>query len=162
MDGKIVALELCVSRFDALIHEAEERVPIAAQEEIATLRLRIADAERRIVALEAERCRLAAAGASPSWALAMDMICQHFESTIQSATESVPPTAASRISDLESRLRHANKETCALTAERDDARRIAETMIGLCEATVRWRKDRFSPRLEQAIDAYARQQVLSR
>lgn len=94
--------------------------------------------------------------------VALELLCQKFSELHDSALSEVPQHSQERISELESGLRVANLEILRLKKEVASIKADAEAMFVLVEAAKRWRKDRFSPRLERAIDAFSVEEIRNR
>ena len=86
----------------------------------------------------------------------------HFAQVIDSAKDEIPLRAKAQIADLEKRLATAQADTEAARRDRDDARRIAEGLVSLRDACLRWDTDHYSPRLKNAIAAFRRLEVSKR
>lgn len=70
--------------------------------------------------------------------------------------------AKSHIGTVEAREVAARNEYEGLRKERDEAVRIAGDMQSVLDAAIRWRKDCYSPRLQNAIDVFLRAEVSRR
>jgi hypothetical protein len=79
--------------------------------------------------------------------ITLSLLWAHFEQSVRS---------------LEGLLQSAHDALATGKQAQDAAKAETRHMRTLCDAAVQWRKDRFSPRLEQAIDAYRREEVLKR
>lgn len=94
--------------------------------------------------------------------IAMELLIADFARLHDDALAAVPDDAQRRIGELESILASTRIALEQARRERDAAHKQCTMMLELCETAKRWRKDRFSPRLEQAIDRYSIEEVRRR
>lgn len=153
----MTSIEYIQDRLRALLAEHSVRVPAEATDRIRELEAQLAEAHGRLITEGAAREKLDAE--LPALAEVVAALQERFDTLIAEARAEVPPSAQTRVADLEKRLAVAQADTAAARKERDEAVRTSESLALLRDACLRWDSDNYSPRLKNVIAVFRRQEV---